>query len=204
MTLTARSLIAELDTALVGASDSWRSAILRRISDLYFSSAELYTGDQVTVFDTVMCRLNKNIDRSLLAELSERLAQMHNTPIKFVGALARHSDIAVSGPLLAQAKTLSDKDLAEIADRDRVDMNQLIKIAAREELSETLTDVLIKRGNAAIRKAIIENPKARVSESGFARLLVALDGDKTLAAAIAARDDVPAELRVWLDKVLSE
>jgi hypothetical protein len=35
-------------------------------------------------------------------------------------------------------------------------------------------------------------------------LVSAVNGDKTIAAAIAARQDLPAELRVWLDRVLSE
>jgi len=35
-------------------------------------------------------------------------------------------------------------------------------------------------------------------------LVSAVNGDKTFAAAVAARHDCPAELRVWLDRVLSE
>jgi hypothetical protein len=31
-----------------------------------------------------------------------------------------------------------------------------------------------------------------------------LDGDKNLAEAIAARNDVPAELRLWLTETLSQ
>jgi hypothetical protein len=39
---------------------------------------------------------------------------------------------------------------------------------------------------------------------GFARLINGLKGDKDLAAAIAARQDVPPELRMWLDAALSK
>jgi hypothetical protein len=38
---------------------------------------------------------------------------------------------------------------------------------------------------------------------GFARLVTGVNGDKQLAAAIAARPDLPAELRIWLDKTLA-
>jgi len=77
-----------------------------------------------------------------------------------------------------------------------------MKIAARPQLGAAVTDVLFKRGDRAIQRAIIDKPDARVSESGFARLIMSLNGDKDLAAAIAARDDVPAELRPWLSKIL--
>jgi len=57
--------------------------------------------------------------------------------------------------------------------------------------------------NAAIGQSSAQSsPDARVSESGFARLIMSLNGDKDLAAAIAARDDVPEELRPWLSKIL--
>ena len=53
-------------------------------------------------------------------------------------------------------------------------------------------------------RAVIDNPKARISETGFARVIMGLNGDKELAAAIAARDDVPPELRPWLAEALGQ
>jgi Uncharacterised protein conserved in bacteria (DUF2336) len=69
-------------------------------------------------------------------------------------------------------------------------------------LGEVLTDVLIKRGNAEIQRKIIGNPAAAISETGFARLVMDVNGNMDLAAAIAQRQDLPAELRVWLDKAV--
>jgi hypothetical protein len=53
-----------------------------------------------------------------------------------------------------------------------------------------------------IQRKIIGNPAAAISETGFARLVMGVNGSKELAAAIARRQDLPAELRVWLDKAL--
>jgi uncharacterized protein (DUF2336 family) len=198
MTLTAQSLLAELDTALDQASDSWRRTALERITSLFVGSAEFYSRDQVAIFDEVMCRLIRNMDRAPLAELSNTLAPHDNAPINVIVSLARHRDLAVCGPVLEQAKALPDKDLAEIAGEDRTDPNQLMKIAARPQLSAAVTDALLKHGNAAIQRKVIDNPNARVSETGFAKLILGINGDKSLAAAIAARQDVPAELRLWL------
>ena len=70
------------------------------------------------------------------------------------------------------------------------------------QLGETVTDSLLKRGNPAIQRTILENPNARVSENGFARVIMSLDGDKNLAQIVAARQDLPAELRPWLNDIL--
>ena len=65
-----------------------------------------------------------------------------------------------------------------------------------------MTDVLLKRGDAQIRRGIIANTEARISESGYARLVAGLNGDKKLAAAVAAREDVLAELKPFLNVTL--
>ena len=204
MTLTSQAVLAELDTTLPQASESWRSTALRQVVDLFLSGAEIYSNEQIALFDEVMRRLIPSADRLLLAELSNQLAPLGNTPVKVLGMLARHMDMAVCGPVIEQAKAVPDKDLAEAADRDRVDLHLLMKIAARPQLGETVTDVLLKRGNAAIQRSIIDNPNARISEAGYARLVMGLNGDKNLATAIAARDDLPAELRPWLAATLGQ
>ena len=100
-------------------------------------------------------------------------------------------------------QTLPDKILVEVADRERIEHSILAKIAARGQLGDTVTDSLLKRTNAAIQRAILENPNARISEGGFARVIMGLDGDKSLAQMVAARPDLPAELRPWLNEILN-
>jgi uncharacterized protein (DUF2336 family) len=204
MSLTTQGLLAELDTTLPRATDSWRGAALRRIADLFVSGAEIYTNEQVALFGEVIGRLIPNADRLQLAELSNLLARARNAPVNVLGLLARHIDITVCGPVLEHADGLPDTDLVQIADNDRTNMNMLAKIAARPQLSDAVTDILFKRGNRAVQRAVIDNPKARISETGFARVIMGLNGDKELAAAIAARDDAPPELRPWLAEALGQ
>jgi uncharacterized protein (DUF2336 family) len=204
MSLTTQGLLAELDTTLPQATESWCSAALRRIADLFVASADNYNDEQIALFGEVIGRLIPNTGRRQLAELSNLLAQAKSAPANVVAVLARHIDIAVCGPVLERAAALPDNDLVQIADNDRTNMNMLTKIAARPQLSEAVTDVLLKRGNRGVQRTVIDNPNARVSETGFARVIMGLNGDKDLAAAIAARSDVPAELRPWLVEALAE
>jgi uncharacterized protein (DUF2336 family) len=204
MSLTPQALLAELDTTLPQTPESWRSAVLRQITDLFLSGAELYTPQQTALFGAVMIRLIPGVDRATLAELSGRLAGVANAPVNVLGSLARHFDITVCGPVLEQAKALPDRDLAEAADRDRVDPTILAKIASRPQLGATVTDVLLKRGNQALQRKIVDNPNACISEGGFARVIMGLNGDIDFAEKIAARDDLPTELRPWLTGMSSQ
>jgi uncharacterized protein (DUF2336 family) len=204
MPLTAQTLLADLDAALPQTSAFWRSTALRQIVALFLSGAALYGREQIALFDEVICRLIKNADRTQLAELSSTLAGVDRPPPKILSILARHADIAISGPVLERAKALPDTELADIAEADRLDPNVLLKIASRGALSETVTDALLKRGNRIVRQKIVVNPNARISELGFARLISSIAGDKELAAAVAARKEVPPELRPFLEATLSD
>src|SRR5260370_10575596 len=111
MTSAAQPLIVELDSVLSRAPAAWRSTALRRLTDLFLLDAAAYTDDQVAVFDDVIGRLIEKGERRTLVELSNRLAPVSNAPIKVVGALARHADVLIAGPLLEKSNVLTDAHL---------------------------------------------------------------------------------------------
>lgn len=202
MIAAAQPLIAELETVLSRAPVAWRSTTLRRLTDLFMVDPESYSDDQVAVFDDVISRLIDKMDRRGLAELSNRLAELRRAPVNVVATLARHTDIAIAGPLLEKSSVVSDAIAVEVAEKAR-DPALLSAIVTRSQLSEVVTEVLIRRGTPAIARKILENAEARISEASFARLVTSLDNDKEMAAAIAKRPDLPAELRPWLDMTLA-
>jgi uncharacterized protein (DUF2336 family) len=205
MTSEAQALILELDSVLsrTPAPAAWRAKILRRVTDLFLLDAGAYSDDQVAVFDDVIGHLIAKADRRLLVELSNRLAQAKTAPVNVVGTLARHTDMLIAGPLLEKSSVLTDTDLVEIADKDRRDPALLPLIAGRARLSEAVTDILIKRGNPALVRRIVDRSDAPISEASFARMVTSLENDKDLATAIGTRPDLPAELRPWLDAALA-
>lgn len=204
MTSAAQPLIIELNSILTRAPAAWRGTTLRRLTDLFLFDAAAYSDDQVAIFDDVISRLIEKTDRRMLVELSNRLAQVENAPIKIVGTPARHTDVLVAGPFLEKSDVLTEADLVEIADRDKKDPALLSAIAARPQLGEAVTEVLIRRGNAAIARKIVNNSDARISEASFARMVTSIENNKELAAAIGKREDLPPELRPWIDVALAE
>ena len=128
-----------------------------------------------------------------------RQSQTHPLGPSDAGPAQRHRGC---GPIRTRRTALPDADLVEIADKDRVDPNLLIKIgpSAAQHGGHRCLAQTRQQGTAA---KLIDNPNALISEEGFARVITSLDGDKNLAGAIAARSDVPDELRVWLTKTLT-
>jgi uncharacterized protein (DUF2336 family) len=191
-----QGLISELDAALTAASPAKKVSILRDVTALFMAHAEVLSAGPVGVFDEVIGVLIKSAPDSALVELSRALAPVGNAPANVAASLASHRSIAVAGPLLQQSVSLSDDSLAEIAaeaPRDRLPL-----LAARTEISETLTDILVDRGDGEIARKVVGNPGAHLSELGFVKLINRAKTDRALADAIAGRADLPPELEPFL------
>ena len=143
----------------------------------------------------------ERIDRRALFELSGRLAAADKVPVDIIGRLSSSDDIAVAGPVLEKSNVLTDESLVEIAKAKSAD--HLLAIAARERISESVTDVLVERGNGNVTQKVVANTGARLSERGFVKVVHEARGNQALAAALASRTDVPAELRPFLKMVLA-
>ena len=169
-------------------------------------NVELYADDHVGLFDDVIGRLIVDMERAPLVELSNRLAPVAKAPVaegrRHAGAASRARDLRPGpGP---QARALPDHDLVEITSREQTNLDALTKIAARAHLSEA-------DHRCAVENRQYGHPLGRVRRqrqrahigNGYAGLVAGLGGDKKLAAAIAAPDDVPAHLQPFLATALN-
>jgi uncharacterized protein (DUF2336 family) len=197
----AQVLIAELDTALGKAPVARQRAMLRNVTDLFLHDAERYSSEQVAVFDNIMCRLIDNADRGALIELSAKLAPVGNAPVNTIGRLSCNDEIAIAGAFLEKSESVRESDLVEVAKTKS--QAHLMVIAGRPRISEPVTDVLVERGDSQVVLKVIANEGARFSEMSFVRLIKGAATDKTLAATVAKRTDVPAELRPFFEIALT-
>ena len=145
--------------------------------------------------------LIENIGQPALVELSDRLSSVDKGPGNALARLSSSDDIAVSGPALARSNSLTDKDLVAIAGKKG--QKQLAAIAGRPRISEVVTDVLVERGNAEVSRKVSANLGARISETGFVKLINKAKKDRELANAIANRNDLPQELVPFLQLALN-
>lgn len=186
------SLLRELEISIRDGSHLQRVNTLRRVTDLFVHRAEQYDNEQVRLFDDVIVRLSAEIEKTALAELANRLAPIPNAPPETVRALARDLEAAVAGPVLSRSARLDDTDLVEIAHAGS--QAHLLAIGGRERLSESITDVLVERGDSRVARRVVANGGARFSDHGFSRLVDRAGQDETLAEGIGARIDIPPHL----------
>ena len=187
-----KTLIAELETAVHSGSLDKRIATMQRVTDFFLNSAEQLNDEQIGLFDNVLLHLVKRVETKALAELSRRLAPAHNAPIGVIQHLARHDDIVVAGPVLSQSERLSASDLVEIAKNKG--HGHLLAISDRALLVETVTDILLERGNKDVFCKLAKNSGAAFSKAGFESLVNHAKNDANLAEKVGQRIDVPRHL----------
>jgi uncharacterized protein (DUF2336 family) len=182
----------EIEYALETASGAEREVLLRRMTDLFLAGADTFGEDHVAVFDALMARMLNDAGEATLADLSERLASVHNAPRKVLKQLATNDAEAISTPVLRQSQRLGDDDLAAIA-QEKGDAH-LAAIAARERVSEHLVETLLERGGDRVARTVAANASAKLSKTALTRLVKRAAKDTTLAVTMADRTEVPAVL----------
>jgi uncharacterized protein (DUF2336 family) len=205
MPIAELSIVDEVESAIRAGSAEKRLETIKRVTDLFLSSAGTLNGEQIELFDNVLERLIKTIElraiadisaRIALAEMSEQLAPVAQAPPSVIRRLARNDEIVVAGPVLSESARLSTEDLVEIAETRGE--QHLLAISGRWWLKEVVTDALLARRYPAVSRRIINNPGARVSASGFAIVLEQAESDPELAVETGIRVDLPSELRQQL------
>jgi uncharacterized protein (DUF2336 family) len=202
MTATATAtaeLVADIEATLSGGSPERRALMLQRVLHLFLSSADRLNESQVCVFDDVLVRLIEHIEAPSLVQLSTALSTSSPAPQQAIRRLACHKDIAVAAPVLLRSQALSDAALAEIA--SRLGRQHLLTISCRPKLDEALTDILLKRGELDVCRALAKNAGAKFSKAGYAAIVATAEPHKDIADSLFLRPDLPpAMLRELLSK----
>jgi uncharacterized protein (DUF2336 family) len=202
------SISEEVEAAIkIGSAEKSLDSI-RRVTDLFLSSAAGLNNEQIELFDEVLERLVRTIEiraladvsaRMALAEISAQLAPMAQAPPSVIRRLAGNEEIAIAGPVLTESARLSTEDLVEIAGKSSE--QHLLAISGRWWLKEVVTDALLARRYPSVSRRIIANPGARVSAAGFAIIIAQAESDPELAVETGIRVDLPKDMR---DRLLSQ
>ncbi|HEY1474755.1 MAG TPA: DUF2336 domain-containing protein [Pseudolabrys sp.] len=185
------SLLPELEEVVQHGSVEKRAETLHRITNLFLDGAPNFSAEHVALFDDVIGCLIEEIEVKALAELARRIAPVRNAPHGVVTTLAKNDNIAVAGPVLKQAH-IDDPDLKYIAETKG--QAHLLAMSTRQPISETLSDVLVRRGNGAVVRSVATNQKARLSDNAFATLVNRAERDGVLAERVGLRTDIPPRL----------
>ena len=188
---TQHAIINELEEALSHGSAERRLKTLHRVTDLFVFGSSHFSGDHVAVFDGVFNHLIADVELSARAALADRLAGIANAPPNAIRTLAFDDEIDVAGPVLERSSLLDNVTLVEAARTKSQD--HLLAISHRKSLAETVTDVLVERGNRDVALSTAQNAGAKFSEAGYVRLVSRSKGDDELAQSVGSRPEIPRQ-----------
>jgi len=186
----AKSYLEDLDDAISRGTAESRSRALWHATDLLIAGR--YSEEEIATFGKVISRLAEEIEVEVRAQLSNRIASFDRAPIDVIHKLAFDDSIKVAGPVLEQSERLDDDAL--IANARTKSQAHLLAISKRKSIGETVTDVLVARGNRAVVNSVAGNAGARISGSSLLHMVKRAEGDSILAEQLGLRKDVPRHL----------
>ena len=196
------SLIDQLNDVLATKDLSRRAEILRQVTDLFMLGSGKFTDEQIDLFDDVMGKLVAGIEIAARATFGSRLSMAPDAPRKVIRALAFDDAVEVAAPVLTHSVRLDDATLVENAETKS--QGHLLAISGRSTLVETVTDVLVTRGNHPVLARTAANRGAKFSSSGMSTLVKRAQDHSDLVLCIWSRPDIPRHDLVRLFAQASE
>lgn len=168
-----------------------RRELLREVTDLFFETNGQRNGREDELFDDVLKLVAAEMQDGVLAELSERFADADNAPVGLMRDLANHS-FEVAGPVLKRSKALDDETLLRVINAQS---QQHIKaVAQRAQVSEKLSEAIVKRGDDHALDALIRNDGAVISRNSMELAVDRARASAFLHDAVVNRRDLPLDL----------
>jgi uncharacterized protein (DUF2336 family) len=185
-----KSYLQDLDDAISRGTAESRARALWHVTDLLIAGR--YNDDEIFAFGKVIGRLADEIEVEVRAQLSERLAHFSRAPVDVIYKLAFDDAIEVARPVLEHSEQLDDAML--IANARSKSQAHMLAISRRKSLGESVTDVLVARGNRAVVNSVAGNGGARLSGSSLLHMIKRAEGDSILAEQLGLRKDIPRQL----------
>lgn len=168
------------------SSDS-RRQLLNAVTDLFLLD-EAPSGESQAHYGDIAVKSLPHLEAEDRRGYADRVAATPALPRDVAMTLASDPDAEVARLVLKLSPVLTDTDLAAIA----VSQSQrhLMAIAERSRLSESVTDILVERGDREVLHTVSANEGASLSDKGFDRLIERGGDDSGIGLALSARSDL--------------
>lgn len=170
-------------------SSARRNELMKGVASLFAFASERCTLEQIEIYNEVLTRLADMVEHEALVFAAEKIAPLRRAPEGVVRRFAVHENIQVAGPVLRLSPVLTERDLVQVADVRGKD--HLMAIASRENLSEVVTEVVVRRGDADVRRTIAGNHGAAIGPWSLQRIVEQALEDERTARALGSRADTP-------------
>jgi uncharacterized protein (DUF2336 family) len=181
------SFLRDLDEAVSRGTPESRKRALWHTTDLMIAGS--YSDDEIWTFGEVIGRLADEIEVATRVQLAKRLASFDQAPVNIIHKLAFDDEIEVAGPVLRESERL--EPYALVANVCTKGQTHMLALSERKTIEESVTDVLVTRGNQEVVNSVVRNNGARLSDFGFLHMITRAEGDSILAEQLGLRQDIP-------------
>ncbi len=168
-----------------------RERLAQEVGDICANEARVLTEQERDLIFEILKKLLHDFEIPLRARLSLRLAGVPNAPRELIVTLA-NDEIEVAQPVLLHSPVLRDVDLIEVI-RHRSQRHQ-VAVARRNDLSETLSEVLVETHDEDVIQALLQNDNASISEATMAYLVEQSRRVDSFQEPLVDRNDLPEAL----------
>lgn len=179
-----------IDLARTTDSDKRRD-LLREVTELFFETSGSRSDRESALFDDVLQLVAAEMQEGVLAELAERFAGAADAPVGLMRDLANHS-FEVAGPVLRQSTALDEQTLLQIVNYQS--QQHIRAVAQRDDVSEKLSDAIVRFGDDNALDALMRNERAAVSRTSMEAAVDRARRNAILHEAVVTRRDLPLDL----------
>jgi uncharacterized protein (DUF2336 family) len=184
------SFLRELEEAVTRGTPESRKRALWHTTDVMIAGR--YSDDEIWTFGAVIGRLADEIEVAARAQLAKQLARFDRAPVNIIHKLAFDDSIDVAGPVLRESGRL--EPYALVANACTKSQTHMLAISERKSIDESVTDVLVTRGDQKVVSSVARNNGARFSDFGFLHMIKRAEGDSILAEHLGLREDIPRHI----------
>lgn len=188
--MSGRNKLVELIELAKEPSSHRRRDLLREVTDVFFVE-KFESQSQTEAFDVIFQKLSLQMEEAVRVELAERFAITSAAPPGLIRMLALDSP-SVARPVLEQSPVLSEQDLLDVA-RTRGQAH-LRAISVRADLSERVTDAIVKTADDDTLDVLARNDRAALSRASHEVLVDRAAQNPVLQEAVVERESLPADL----------
>lgn len=190
MTAPTSSLVSLIDLAKEPSSEK-RRLLLREVTNIFMTHPEDIGDAEMALYDEVMSQLSDDMEIMVRAEIANTISDAKAAPLGLLRRLAS-DDIEVAEPILTRSKALSESDLLHVVQTKGQD--HLRAVSKREEVPESVSGVIVKRGDDTTLKTLLTNDGARLSRASNEEVVQRAQSNPALHEAVVGRKDLPADL----------
>ncbi|ESQ86068.1 hypothetical protein AEAC466_02450 [Asticcacaulis sp. AC466] len=172
-------------------SSGRRRELLRQVTNIFMAHPEEISDTEMTLYDTVMSQLSADMETVVRAEIANTIASARAAPLGLLRRLAS-DDIEVAEQILTRSKALSESDLLHVVSTKGQD--HMRAVSKREEVPESVSGVIVNRGDDTTLHTLLSNDGARLSRASNEQVVQRAQANPALHEVVVNRRDMPVDL----------